>query len=111
MGAIEDKARQLLDVRMGVVRSLVEAHQAVADADAALASAAAAERDAYRQAVRAGWSVVELRELGFSEPSSEGRRPRRGRAGGGKRSVSKPVSERSDTEELGGAVVSEVPAE
>lgn len=102
MDNIEDRAKAMLDTRMRLVRALVAADQQVTDRETALAAAVTAKRDAYRDAVRNGWSTTELRELGFSEPgSAAAARPRRTRKGSARRSpehtpsVSAPTAEGS----------------
>lgn len=65
--AAEAKARQLLDQRIGSVRTLVTARQALADLRKQVSEAEAADMKAYRTALAEGWSRDELRQLGLDD--------------------------------------------
>lgn len=76
-GALEQRARQLLDSRIGSVRNLVAARQAVTDLQAKLAEAEREDARLYLLAIRDGWTADELRQLGLTEPAKKERVRRR----------------------------------
>ena len=76
-GALEQRARQLLDSRIASVRTLVSARQAVAELQAKLADAEREDARLYQAALRDGWTVEELRQLGLTEPAKKERVRRR----------------------------------
>lgn len=66
-----EKARELLErTRVEAVRGLARAQVDVEAAQATLATAEAGHRAEWRAAVRAGWSVPDLRSLGLVEPGA-----------------------------------------
>lgn len=76
-GALEQRARQLLDSRITAVRNLVTARQAVTDLQAKLAEAEREDARLYQAALRDGWTTDELRQLGLTEPAKKERVRRR----------------------------------
>lgn len=92
----EAKARELLDARIASVRLLVKKAATVNERREALTHAKAEEADAWRAALKDGWTADELRRLGLSEPARPPR-PRRPR----KRSESAPPPDASESAEAG----------
>lgn len=101
-----ERARQSQEQRIAAIRDLAEARQQVTDvaADADRQRAALEERlgalqrdaestdkNAYRLAIKAGWSTDELRDIGFAEPDTK-RRSRR-RSGGRPKAAARQSSE------------------
>ncbi|MBD5788386.1 hypothetical protein IF650_19680 [Cellulosimicrobium terreum] len=87
-----ERAKQAQEARIGAIRTVAEARQSVTDVrketDRELAElqrkiserVAAAEREdlrAYNAALSAGWTVEELRKIGFPEPDKKLRTRRR----------------------------------
>lgn len=77
--AAEQRARELLDSRIASVRDLVTKASIVEDRRSDLADAEAEASNAWRAALRDGWSVDELKSLGLTEPAAKRRRARRGK--------------------------------
>ena len=76
-GALEQRARQLLDSRIASVRALVSARQAVTELQTRLAEAEREDARLYQVALRDGWTADELRQLGLTEPAKKERVRRR----------------------------------
>lgn len=76
-GALEQRARKLLDSRIASVRTLVSARQAVTELQAKLAKAEREDARLYQAALRDGWTAEELRQLGLTEPAKKERVRRR----------------------------------
>jgi len=76
-GALEQRARQLLDSRIASVRNLVSARQAVTELQAKLTEAEREDARLYQAALRDGWTADELRQLGLTEPAKRERVRRR----------------------------------
>jgi hypothetical protein len=89
------RAQRAQEARIDAVRVLAEARQSTFDAneqaarklaevkretDAQIADAERADVRAYNAAVASGWSVDELRKIGFDEPEKKKRVARRSRA-------------------------------
>lgn len=84
--AAEQRARDLLEARMASVRDLVTKAAEAEERRHALGEAEAEVREAWRTALRGGWSAEELRSLGVAEPTTTARR----RARRGKRQTTSP---------------------
>ena len=76
-GALEQRARQLLDSRIDSVRALVSARQTVTELQTKLAEAEREDARLYQAALRGGWTADELRQLGLTEPAKKERVRRR----------------------------------
>ena len=77
---IEQRVRALLDNRIAAVRKLGPAHQATLDKREELEAAEREEAAVYAEALRAGWSPDELKQVGFEQPGKRAPgRPRRAR--------------------------------
>lgn len=76
-GALEQRARQLLDSRIASVRNLVSARQTVTELQAKLTEAEREDLRLYQVALRDGWTAEELRQLGLTEPAKKERVRRR----------------------------------
>ena len=76
----ESKARELLDNRIGSVRTLVTTRQALHDLREQIATAETDDVKAYNAALRDGWSPEELRKLGLDQPDKMQRVRRRAAA-------------------------------
>lgn len=73
-----DQARKLNDQRLAAVQDIAAAVQARVDAEQALKDAQAAERKAFKDAERKGWTKTELDRL---RPAASRRRAKRSTAG------------------------------
>lgn len=76
-GALEQRARQLLESRIVSVRNLVSARQAVTELQAKLTEAEREDARLYQVALRDGWTAEELRQVGLTEPAKKERVRRR----------------------------------
>ena len=76
-GALEERARKLLDSRIVSVRTLVSARQVVTELQAKLTDAEQEDARLYAAALRHGWTADELRQLGLPEPIKKQRVRRR----------------------------------
>lgn len=72
----EARARELLDSRIASVRSLVTKAAIVDDRRESLSHAEAEQAEAWRAALKDGWTADELRKLGLSEPARPARQRR-----------------------------------
>lgn len=76
-GALEERARKLLDSRISSVRALVSARQELAELQSQLAHAEHEDARLYAAALKDGWTAEELRQLGLAEPVKKERVRRR----------------------------------
>lgn len=77
MSDITNRAEQLLAARVDSVRNLEQQRDATAEIKSQIAAAERAEAEAWSAAITAGWSPVELRKLGFTQPlTRRGGRPK-----------------------------------
>lgn len=88
MSEITNKAQELLADRIASVEQLERRRDEVTRLRDALHAAERGEAEAWSAATTAGWSVGELKRLGFTQPATRrGGRPRAQRATQAKRSL------------------------
>lgn len=73
---IESRARELLDGRVAAVTELEQTVRRLEEAQRAVQTAEKNVKDAWGQASSAGWTVTELKQLGFTPPTAKSGRPR-----------------------------------
>lgn len=72
VAAAEAAARKVLDTRIAAVRTLAETRAALSRARTALTEAEKTDTATWAATLRAGWTVTELRKVGFEPPTRRG---------------------------------------
>lgn len=96
---IENAAKELVEARMESVRELARRRAAVSNVEDQLREAQAADHEAYKAAVKAGWSVDELKKVGLAPLDTPA--PRRRRKSANRASNAAPTAAQQTATEAG----------